>query len=154
MVRIVIAFVLSVLAAAITASLIQTQFNLAALQALSVDIDMATRMETVLYDVLHFSPTIAIFLSVSLLFALPVAAWLGRRRSEPRRWFVLAGMVGLMVAFLVIDTLAPVPTLIAANRTPLGFLLMSACGGLAGWLFHRLWHPQASELAEQLGAQG
>jgi hypothetical protein len=148
-VRIVLAFVVAVTAAAITASVIQTQFNLAALTALAVDIDMDTRIATMFHDVLHFSPTMAVFLSITLVIALPVAYGLGRKYpQQERRWFIAGGALGLMVAFSIIDHLAPMPTLIAANRTPLGFILMSGCGGLAGWIFHRLWHPSALELRE------
>lgn len=148
-VRIILAFVVAVTAAAITASVVQTQFNLAALTALAVEIDMDTRIATMYHDVLHFSPTMAVFLSVTLLLALPIAYWLGRGHARhERRWFVAAGVIGLMVAFTVIDYLAPMPTLIAANRTALGFILMSGCGGLAAWIFHRLWHPTTLELQE------
>jgi ABC-type spermidine/putrescine transport system permease subunit I len=148
-VRIILAFMVAVTAAAMTASVIQTQFNLAALTALAVEIDMDTRIATMFHDVLHFSPTMAVLLSISLVLALPVAYWLGRGQPKhERRWFVAAGLIGLMVAFSVIDYLAPVPTLIAANRTALGFIMLSSCGGLAGWIFHRLWHPTALELQE------
>lgn len=148
-VRIILAFVVAVTAAAITASVIQTQFNLSALTALAVEIDMDTRIATMFHDVLHFSPTMAVFLSVTLVVALPLAYWLGhRQRHHERRWFVAAGIIGLMVAFTIIDYLAPMPTLIAANRTALGFIMLSSCGGLAGWIFHRLWHPTALELQE------
>lgn len=148
-VRIILAFVVAVTAAAITASVIQTQLNIAALTALAVDIDMDARIATMFHDVLHFSPTMAVFLSVTLVVALPVAYGLGRNSPQhERRWFVAAGVLGLMVAFSIIDYLAPMPTLIAANRTALGFILMSSCGGLAGWIFHRLWHPNALELQE------
>ncbi len=148
-VRIIIAFMVAVTAAAITASVIQTQFNLAALTALSVDIDMDARISTMYHDVLHFSPTMAVFLSLTLVLALPVAYWLGRGQPRhERRWFIAAGVIGLMIAFSIIDYLAPMPTLIAANRTALGFILLSSCGGLAGWIFHRLWHPTAVELQE------
>lgn len=148
-VRIIIAFMVAVTAAAITASVIQTQFNLAALTALSVEIDMDARIATMYHDVLHFSPTMAVFLSLTLVLALPVAYWLSRGQPRhERRWFIAAGLIGLMIAFTIIDYLAPMPTLIAANRTSLGFILLSSCGGLAGWIFHRLWHPTALELQE------
>jgi hypothetical protein len=150
MLRIILAFMVAVTAAAVTASVIQTQFNLAALTALAVEIDMHTRIATIFHDLLHFSPTIAVFLSLTLLVALPLAYWLGAGKPRHERlWFVAAGVIGLMVTFTIIDHLLPMPTLIAANRTNLGFLLLSSCGGLAGWIFHRLWHPSALELQER-----
>lgn len=151
MVRILIAFGLAVLGASLVASVMQTQFNLAALTALSVDIDMATRMQTIVHDLLHFGPIFALILLPTLVISF-VIAWLCAKyfAGSERFWFVLGGGVGLALSFLLIDSLAPMPTLIAANRTALGFGLMSATGAFAGWIFDRLWHPLPQELLEEL----
>ncbi|OZB06672.1 MAG: hypothetical protein B7X54_01395 [Idiomarina sp. 34-48-12] len=151
MVRMFIAFLCAVIGAALVGTVIQTQFNLAELTALSVDIDMSTRMATILHDLLHFGPVFALILTPTLLIAFIVARVLSHFMPRlERAWFVVGGGVGLACAFMVVDSLAPMPTLIAANRTLLGFLLMSATGAFAGWIFDRLWHPQPQELAEEL----
>ncbi|GAB3287238.1 hypothetical protein [Pseudidiomarina andamanensis] len=151
MVRMFIAFLCAVIGATLVGTVIQTQFNLAELTALSVDIDMSTRMATILHDLLHFGPVFALILTPTLLIAFIVARVLSHLMPKfERAWFIIGGGVGLACAFSIVDSLAPMPTLIAANRTLLGFLLMSATGAFAGWIFDRLWHPQPQELAEEL----
>ncbi|MDX1705784.1 hypothetical protein [Pseudidiomarina sp.] len=149
MLRTILAFVIAIIAAALVASVIQTQFNLAALSELTLDIDMNTRISTIIHDIINFSPTIAVILLVALLIGFPVAYLLAQRWPDYERWlFMAAGGVGLAIAFTVVDAIAPMPTLIAANRTLLGFVLMSLTGVLAGWVFDRLWHPRSDELKE------
>lgn len=139
MIRIAIAFLIALVVASITASIIQTQFNIAALQDWSVEIDLALRKEATFHDILNFSPTFAIILGTSLLFSLPIAYFIDRRRPNPEPiWFVVGGAVGLWVAFMIVDALLPMPTLIAVNRTIPGLLSMVACGGFAGYLFARI----------------
>ncbi|WP_369742945.1 hypothetical protein AB8S08_12540 [Pseudidiomarina sp. PP-1MA] len=151
MARIMIAFALAVIGAALVATVIQTQFNLAALVALSVPIDLTVRMHAISHDLLHFGPIIALIFIPTFAIAFVVAYWLSRKLKVAERWwFILAGGVGLAVAFTLIDSLAPMPILIAANRTLLGFILMSSCGAFGGWIFDRLWHPRPQELLEEL----
>ncbi|RUO71448.1 hypothetical protein [Pseudidiomarina salinarum] len=149
MLRTILAFIIAIIAAALVASVIQTQFNLAALSELTLDIDINTRISTIIHDIIHFSPTIAVILLAALLIAFPVAYFLAQRWPSYERWlFMAAGGVGLAVAFSVVDALVPMPTLIAANRTLFGFVLMSLTGVLAGWVFDRLWNPRRYELKE------
>lgn len=151
MVRVFIAFVIAIIGAALVGTVIQTQFNLAEITALSVPVDMPTRMHTIVHDLLHFGPIFAVILLPTLFIAF-LLAWLVAKRlpGAERWWFIGAGGAGLAVAFLVVDSFAPMPTLIAANRSLMGFILMSATGAFAGWIFDRLWHPQPHELAEEL----
>lgn len=149
MVRMIIAFVLAMVAAAIVGSIIQTQFNLAALVELSVPISFDTRISTIIHDLLHFSPTFAVIIAAVMVIALPVAYAISRWLDHGERWwFTLAGFVGLLVGFYVVNELAPMPTLIAATRSWPGLVSMSLTGALAGWLFDRLWHPTEQELKE------
>ncbi|RUO42172.1 hypothetical protein CWE22_08505 [Pseudidiomarina aestuarii] len=139
MIRIALAFLVALVVASITAAIIQTQFNIAALQDWSVEIDWALRKEATFHDIINFSPTFAIILGTSLLVSLPVAYFIDRRRPNPEPiWFLVGGAVGLWVAFLIVDALLPMPTLIAVNRTLPGLVSMVACGGLAGYLFARV----------------
>ncbi|HET8816341.1 MAG TPA: hypothetical protein VFM61_02715 [Pseudidiomarina sp.] len=139
MIRIAIAFLVALVVASITAAIIQTQFNIAALQDWSVEIDWALRKEATFHDIINFSPTFAIILGTSLLFSLPIAYFIDRRRptAEPI-WFVVGGAAGLWVAFLIVDALLPMPTLIAVNRTIPGLMSMVACGAFAGYVFARI----------------
>lgn len=139
MIRIAIAFLVALVVASVAAAIIQTQFNISALHDWSVEIDWALRKEATLHDIVNFSPTFTIILGISLLFSLPIAYFLERRSVESQPiWFVVGGGVGLWVAFLIVDALLPMPTLIAVNRTIPGLLSMVACGAFAGYLFVRL----------------
>lgn len=151
MLRVLFAFVIAVVGAALVGSVMQTQFNLAEITALSVSVDMPTRMDTIVHDLLHFGPVFAAMLVPTLVIAFVIAWLLAKRFTRFERWwFIVGGGLGLATAFIIIDSLAPMPTLIAANRTTLGFVFMSATGAFAGWIFDRLWHPQARELSEEL----
>lgn len=151
MIRVFVAFFMAVLGAAIVATVMQTQFNLAEITALNVPVDMSTRMQTINHDLLNFGPVFAAILVPALLIAFVVAWLLAKKLPKyERSLFVVGGGVGLACAFLLIDSLAPMPTLIAANRTIIGFLGMSATGAFGGWIFDRLWRPQPRELNEEL----
>ncbi|RUO59028.1 hypothetical protein [Pseudidiomarina insulisalsae] len=151
MLRICIAFVLAVLAGAIVGSIIQTQFNLAALVELSVPIPFDVRISTIIHDLIHFSPIFGVILVCVLIVALPLAYLFSRVTPVAERWwFIGAGFMGVLVGLEVVNLLAPMPTLIAATRGWAGLLAMAATGALAGWIFDRLWHPTPQELAERV----
>lgn len=151
MLRTLIAFCIAVIAGAIVGSVIQTQFNLAALIELSVPISLDTRISTIIHDLIHFSPIYAALLAIVLIVALPIAALCSRKFGGAERWwFIAAGFVGLWCCFVVVNTLAPMPTLIAATRSWAGLGAMALSGAFAGWIFDRLWHPLPRELAEPM----
>lgn len=128
------AFLIALVAASVLAAIVQTQYNLAQLSELAVAIDWETRKHTILHDLQYFTPTIAIILGATLIVALPIA-YAFYRRSQQRWWFPLAGFVGLAVAFSIIDSLLPMPTLLAVNREWDGLLWMCLTGAMAGQLF-------------------
>lgn len=151
MLKTLIAFVIAVIAGAIVGSVIQTQFNLAALIELSVPVSMETRISTIIHDLFNFSPIFAVLLTLVLLIALPIAALCSRKLGGAERWwFVSAGFFGLLCCFVVVNYFAPMPTLIAATREWTGLAAMALSGAFAGWIFDRLWHPLPRELAEPL----
>ncbi|MGQ4277370.1 hypothetical protein ACQ5ES_10020 [Pseudidiomarina sp. E22-M8] len=149
MLRIIFAFVIAMIAAAIVGSIIQTQFNLAALAELSVPVSSDTRISTIIHDIIRFSPMFAVVIAAVMVLALPIAYALARWQQHAERWwFTFGGFIGLLVGFWVVNNLAPMPTLIAATRTWPGLLSMALTGAFAGWLFDRLWRPTPQELAE------
>lgn len=140
--RLGIGFVLAVIVAALWATIVQTQFNLAALVDLGAVVPPALRRETTLHDIAGFAPLFAAVASVAFLLAFALAAWLARRAPRARGvLFVLAGWLGLIVAVRLIDAFVPPPVLIAATRSLVGLLAMTAGGALAGGLFARLSAP-------------
>ena len=130
-----LAFLLAVVAATLWSSVVQTQFNLAALIELGAPIPFALRMQTTLFDVASFGPLYAAVVAATFLVAFPIASKLPGPRAA---WFALAGFVGLIAAIRLIDSLVPPPVLIAATRTTLGLVAMTLGGALGGIVFVRV----------------
>ena len=142
--RMLVYFILAVLCASLAGSVIQSQFNLVAISALGAPVPVPVWLATTLEDLAGFAPLYAAMMAVSLLLALPVAALALRVLTPAQRstWqlpvYVLAGALGICVAFLAANAAAPMPTLIAATRSGAGTLAMMLSGALGGWVFARL----------------
>ncbi|SHL29911.1 hypothetical protein [Phytopseudomonas punonensis] len=136
--RLWLPFGLAVLVATLLGSIVQTQFNLAALQQLGASISPGVRAQATLHDLLGFSPTFAALVIAAFIVALPFTAW-----AAPvcglLRWlaFSLAGALAVWLALTTANALAPMPTLIGANRTLAGTLALMLCGSLGGLVFAR-----------------
>ncbi len=132
-----VAFVVALVVGTVLGSLVQTQFNLQALEALGVEITMAARLETSVQDLVNFAPLYAILFGLSFLLSQGVASLVVRLSgSNGRLWlYPLAAAVGLWVTLVIVDTLAPMPTLIAATRETGGLMAMLLTAAIAGWLF-------------------
>jgi hypothetical protein len=134
--RTLLYFLLAVLLASVTGSVLQTQFNLANLQALGAPMPLGVRAHTTCLDLLGFSPTFAVLVILGFTFALPAASLLAR--SWPTgRWllFALAGALAVWLAMALVNALLPMPTLIGANRSLAGTLGLMVCGSLGALLF-------------------
>lgn len=135
-----LAFLASWLTGTLLGSLIQTQFNLLALQSLGVAIEPSVRLATSWRDLLNFGPVYALLMAPGFLVSQATALAVGRlthRRWQPL-WCALGAALGLWLTFAIVDALAPMPTLIAATRNAEGTSAMLASAALAGWLFGRL----------------
>jgi len=129
-------FLLSVVIAALVGTVVQTQINLAAIQALGVSIPFGVRLSTTFDDLLRFTPTLAALALVALGIALPIASWVNRRLPKHRNFiFILAGWSSLLLAFWVANAFAPMPTLIAATRTLGGAIAVAGCGAIGAYFF-------------------
>lgn len=140
------AWLAATLVTAVTGSIVQTQFNLAAIAMLGAPVPIALRLQTTLQDLAGFAPMLAAVAGAGLLVALPVAAWLGRRLARPVLLYTLAGAAVIAVAILLMNGVLPV-TAIAATRSMAGFLALTACGALGGWTFSRLAPGRRSAVA-------
>lgn len=134
--RLLLAFALAVLLTSAFASIFQTQSNLAALQALGAPVPLDVRLGTTCLDLLGFAPTFALLAGLGFVVALPLSLWLARRLPS-LRWAILvvAGATAIWLALALANTLAPMPTLIAADRHPQGTLALMACGSAGALLF-------------------
>lgn len=132
-----LAFVVALVVGSVLGSLVQTQFNLQALGGLGAEISMGTRLETSVQDLINFAPLYAILFGLSFLLSQGVASLVARLAGNVGRlWlYPLAAAVGLWVTLVIVDTLAPMPTLIAATREAGGLVAMLVTAAFSGWLF-------------------
>ena len=139
--RRLVALAAALLIAAAWGALVQTQFNLQAL-APFVDVSLRVRWTTSLQDLVGYGPVQLGLVAAAWLPALPVAAWLGRRRPRLRTpLYALAAGVGLVAAIRLTDAVAPMPVLIDATRGLVGLLAIAAGSALGGGLFAHWTRP-------------
>ena len=141
-----LAFAATWLLASAWGSVVQTQFNLAALTAFAVEVPLGLRLLTSLQDLVSFGGVYAGIVLASWLPAFAVAAWLARRWPGWRvALFAAAAGVGVIVAIRAVDAVAPMPVFIDATRSMAGLLTMALGSALAGALFAR-WSAPRQEL--------
>ena len=147
--RVVAAWLLAVLCATLLGAVVQTQFNLASLSGLGVEVSLAERLRATLHDLVNFSPLYAVVVAAAFLPAFLLSGLLAR--GWPR-WrlplHVAAGLAAIPVALLVMNRLLPV-TPIAAARGQAGVLALGLCGALAGLVFARLAGRRTAEAADR-----
>ncbi|GGW48950.1 hypothetical protein [Alishewanella tabrizica] len=132
-------FLLAVILAASLGSLLQSLFNLTAISQLAGPISMADWLATILHDLMHFMPVLAAIFFPILLVSLVVSGVLTRWLSLSRiaGSFAIAAL-GTWIALTLINAFAPMPTLIALNRSVVGTVLLLCCCGIAA-IFYRFF---------------
>ncbi|KPQ21081.1 MULTISPECIES: PQQ-dependent sugar dehydrogenase [unclassified Halomonas] len=136
-VPIVIHFIAALLTGVVLGSVVQTQFNLAALRTMGVRIPLEQSVATTLQDLASFAPLYALLFGLGFVFSQTAAVLLSRWLGGRFLALLCAGgaAVGLWATLWLVNTLAPPPTLIAATRGTAGLIAMLATAGVAGWLF-------------------
>ncbi|WP_240223407.1 hypothetical protein [Rheinheimera hassiensis] len=130
---------LAVLLTTVLACITQSGFNLAAIAALTGGVAAGDIAATIWFDLTHFSLT---YTPIALVNLLAVAVLLHFLPLLWRYWLT-AGLAALLLfgILLIINAVAPMPTLIAATRSNLGvfsMLLCSSAGSLCYlWLLKR-----------------
>lgn len=129
-------YVLAVLATAILGSVVQTQFNMAAIASLGPEIPWGLRAQVTGRDLLGFAPTLALLVGAAFAVGLPLAALLARTLGPRGRIavFAVAGGLALFAAIAAMNALLPV-TPIAATRELVGMVSVALSGGVGGWLY-------------------
>lgn len=133
-------FLLAVAVTTALGSVIQTQINLAAIQAMGAPLPWALRLETTAQDLVGSTAALGGVVAGALLCALPMASWVARRMQPLPAPLVhaAAAAVGLGLAFQVADAFAPMPTLFAATRSVGGTACMLVSAVVGGGLFGML----------------
>ncbi|MAD74096.1 MAG: hypothetical protein CML20_04730 [Rheinheimera sp.] len=132
--RKVLAYIIALIIAAALCSLVQSQFNLMAIASLVEQVSLSDWLYTLWFDLQSFAPTMLVILAPVLLLSLIVSRLLRPLIRINVLWLaVTITGVALLLALSVINTLAPMPTLIAASRGVAGSLALalSAAAGAA-----------------------
>ena len=138
MINIITAFVAATLAAFLAGSMLATQFILANVSAMGMEVTAGVRLQSTLHDIAGLSTSYLPMVSIALLIAFLVAGLLAKRFPTRRLFlFMLAGAVGLIVIHLLMKALLGLSG-IAATRTTLGLLSQGLAGALGGYLYYRL----------------
>lgn len=133
-------FLIALVVGVVLGTVVQTQLNLLALQAMGVAVDFDARIAATVHDLTLFAPLYGILFGVSFLASQSLAAAVSRAMVGSLRvpLFALAAATGLWLALAIVNALAPMPTLIAATRSAGGLLTMLATAAFAGALFGRM----------------
>jgi hypothetical protein len=132
------AYVAATVTTAALGSLIQTQFNLAALQQLGAPITPSINLQTSIQDLIGFAPLWAAILALGFLIAFVTALLISHALKRHRTALLItAGTVSVFATLWLMQMALPI-TVIAATRGSVGFVLIGLSGAVGGWVFARL----------------
>lgn len=137
MVRLFVAFAAAVLVAAILGSVAQTQFNLAFIAQLGVEVPLAVRLESTVADLVGFAPLYAAAVAVAFAIAFSLTELVARRMAWRGSLFAIAGGAAIAVAILLANAALPM-TPVAATRVVSGIAVLALAGAVGGWVYHAL----------------
>lgn len=135
--RLIPAFLAAVVLTVVWGSVVQTQYNLAALTGIGAEIGPGINLQATLTDIFSgFSPTYGGYVVVPALLVAFFVAWLVvKRTGAPLPWFGLAGGVAILAGIPLVNWLSPLALLIGASRDLSCVVLMAVGGALGGILF-------------------
>ena len=137
-VKIVLGFVLAVIVATVLGAIAHTQFVLAELTGLGIEIPISDRLSTTIHDIVGMGPMFGLIVGIGFLVAM-LAAALVYRFAGTQRYLVygVAGAVALAVALTAMGMVYEI-TPIAGARTTTGFIAQMIAGALGGLAFARV----------------
>lgn len=132
------AYLLAVAATTVLGSILATQFVLAELGTMQVDVPLSVRLQTTVHDVIGMSPTYAPIVAGALLVAFLVAALFTYFFPLPRRrWYLVGGFLGIIAALLLVKSVLG-GTPISGAKDSLGLIAQGIAGLFGGWIFAKL----------------
>ena len=146
--RLILAFLAAVLLTVVWGSVVQTQYNLAALNGIGADIGLGTNLRATFTDIFSgFSLTYGGYIVLpALLVAFAVVWQVVKRIGAPLPWFGLAGGLAILLGIPLVNWLSPLALLIGATRDLSCTVLMAAGGAAGGILF--AWITGLTAVAE------
>jgi hypothetical protein len=131
-------FLIAALFAFVLASLFHSQFVMAELTSVGVNISFNDRLSMSLDDLIGLYPTYGMVIALSLLIAFSIATLLLKFVKVPSsRLYFIGGGLGVATALLAMHPLLDT-TLIAGARSTFGFISQSLAGAMGGWVFSHL----------------
>ena len=115
-----------------------TQFNLAEIAALGLNVPFADRLATTAQDLVGGLPLIATIFGFGFLIAMPVAGMIARWiKILPHVAHALGGFTGVAVTLFTLKALVAI-TPIGAARDINGFVALCLSGAIAGYIYSAL----------------
>jgi|TARA_R110000868_G_scaffold52825_1_gene166380 hypothetical protein len=140
-------FLVAVIFAFVLASLFHSQFVMAELTKVGVEILLNDRISMSLDDLLGLYPTYGVIIAVSFFIAFFVTSLLIKRfKLSPYMLYCLAGAMGITVALLAMHPILDI-TFLASARSTFGFISQSLAGAMGGWVFSYLRTNRANTKA-------
>lgn len=139
-------FLLALVAAAALGSVIQSVVNLLAIQQLTSAVSIKDGIAMIGFDLRHFMPMLAAIFLPLILISLLFTKLLSRLLLKNH--IVIAALLTAVVAWIalaVINHLAPMPTLIALNRSVGGTFALVSCAAMASALYCFLSRGRTTE---------
>ncbi len=135
--RYLLAFVAAVLCASLLGSVVSTQFVIAALAGIDVEVSLATRLSMSVRD-FGILPTLVPALAACLLPGFLIAGICARLLGGSRpAWFVIAGATAVIAELLIMQAVLGLMPIAGARTLP-GLLSFGLAGAAGGWMFVRL----------------
>lgn len=133
----VIAFSTSVISCFIIASAFNTQFVIAGLTSVGVDVPLIERFTMTLKDWAGLAPTYGILILIGLLIAFSVMSFVVKHWGHPKVFFAVGGALCFFVMIAAMEPILGV-TLLTGARSGLGWASQCVAGAIAGWVFARI----------------
>jgi hypothetical protein len=132
----VIAFFTSVLVCFLLASAFNTQFVIAGLSSVQVNIPLFDRFVMTATDWVGLAPTYGVLILIGLLLAFGTMSFFVRRFGRAQ---ILYPIGGALCFFVMIAAMEPVlgVTLVTGARSYLGWAFQCLAGAIGGWVFAR-----------------
>jgi hypothetical protein len=138
------ALLVSAAVTSLLASIFSTQFVVAGLQTINVDIPVSTRLSMTAADfgiLTVLLPAVLACFLIAFLVAGFCAARLGGSRSS---WFTAAGATSLVAELMIMQGVFGVMP-VSGARSMAGLLTQGIAGAAGGYLFARLTHGQGNK---------
>lgn len=144
--RVMLGFLAAVALTVVWGSVVQTQFNLAALTGIGTDIGLGTNLRATFSDIFSgFSLTYGGYVVLPALLVAFTVVWLVVLRiGAPLPLFGLAGGLAILLGIPLVNWLSPLALLIGATRDLSCTILMAAGGVAGGVLFAWIVQPTAT----------